>query len=264
MNTVLQNKKLFVFDMDGTIYLGSNRFDHAVDFIKRLRKNGKKVLFFTNNASKNLNDYMEKLKKMGFEPEREELLSSADSTVAYLKKNRPGKSVFILGTPALKEYFIQNGFEVRDDDTADMLVSSFDTTLTYGRLTVACDIVRSGKDFFSTHPDFNCPTETGFIPDSGAICAAITASTGREPIYFGKPAKQTAELIVEYSGVDREDICMFGDRLYTDIALGRKNGITSVLVLTGEATLDDVNAADPSDRPDFIYDSLREVDHDIF
>ncbi len=264
MNEILKNKKLFVFDMDGTVYLGSKCFDFAVDFIKKLRKNGKKVLFFTNNASKNLSDYMQKLEKMGFEPSREELLSSADSTISFLKANRPNKKVFVLGTEALKNYFTEKGIELCADAGADILVASFDTSLTYANLTVACDTVRNGGEFFSTHPDFNCPTETGFIPDSGAICAAITASTGKSPIYFGKPYKETADLILSHSGIDREDICVFGDRLYTDIALGKRNGITSVLVLTGEATLDDVEKADPSDRPDFIYQSLLEVSNDMF
>ncbi len=264
MNDILKNKKLFVFDMDGTVYLGAERFDFAVDFIKKLRANGKKVLFFTNNASKNLDEYMLKLQKMGFEPSRGELMSSADSTISFLKRNRADKSVFVLGTPALKEYFIQNGISTVSDTTADILVSSFDTTLTYENLTIACDIVRHGGEFFSTHPDYNCPTETGFIPDSGAICAAITASTGRLPRYFGKPYSETAELILERTGFEKNDVCVFGDRLYTDIALGKKSGMTSVLVLTGEATVEDVDNANESDRPDFVYESLLQVSHDIF
>ncbi len=264
MNKTLKNKKLYVFDMDGTLYLGSICFDFAVDFIKKLRKSGKKVLFFTNNASKNLNDYMSKLEKMGFEPKSDELLSSADSTIFYLKKHRANKKVYVLGTQALKEHFMHNGFTLCNDASADILVSSFDTELTFEKLTIACDVLRNGGEFFSTHPDFNCPTETGFIPDSGAICAAITAATGKTPIFFGKPYKETAELITEYTGIDKEDICVFGDRLYTDIALGKKNGFTSVLVLTGEATLDDVDNTDSADRPDFVYRSLLEVNKDIF
>ncbi len=250
--------------MDGTVYLGSECFDYAVDFIKKLRSHGKKVLFFTNNASKNVSDYMIKLEKMGFEPAREELLSSADSTIAYLKKHRAGKSVYVLGTRALVEYFSEKGIPLCDNAHADILVSSFDTELTFEKLTVACDVLRNGGEFFSTHPDYNCPTETGFIPDSGAICAAISAATGKAPRFFGKPYKETAELILDYTGFDKNDICVFGDRLYTDVALGKKNGFTSVLVLSGEATQDDVDRAESKDKPDFIYRSLLEVNKDIF
>ncbi len=263
MNEILKNKKVYVFDMDGTLYLGNIVFPYAPVFLKKLRAAGKRVIFYTNNASKHKSEYLEKLNRMGFEASMEEIYSSADATIKFLKNNRAGKSVYVLGTPSLCEYLTSSGIEVKQEG-ADIMLASFDTTLTYEKLTVACDLVRYGAEFLSTHPDNNCPTETGYIPDCGAICAMITACTGKTPIYFGKPYSYSAELIREICGCDYEDICVFGDRLYTDIALGKGNGMAATLVLSGEATLDDAERLPEHLKPDFIYPSLKEVDADMF
>ena len=200
-------------------------------------------------------------------------MTSGDVTAAFLTRNRPGKSVYLLGTPELWDEFNRAGVpmlcdrqgKLTDPDAkADIVVTSFDTTLTYEKLTVACDFIRGGAEYLSTHPDFNCPTETGFIPDSGAIAAAVTASTGVTPTYFGKPYPETAEMICEITGVSRADMCIFGDRLYTDIALGARNGATSVLVLTGEGTIEEVAATHDADKPTFVFPSLNEVDRLMF
>ena len=124
--------------------------------------------------------------------------------------------------------------------------------------------MRNGSEYLSTHPDFNCPTENGFIPDSGAIAALVTASTGKTPTYFGKPYKETIEMIGEATGYKNEEMCIFGDRLYTDIALGKKHGVTSVLVLSGETKEADVDAASVAEKPDFVFPSLAEADAEIF
>lgn len=263
MNNVLLNKKVFIFDMDGTLYLGNNVFPFAVDFIKRLRKNGKRVIFYTNNASKHKSEYLKKLTRMGFEASIDEIYSSADATLKFLLEYRKGKSVYVLGTQSLAEYLSQNGICVKNEN-ADIMLASFDTTLTYEKLTVACDLVRYGAEFLSTHPDMNCPTETGYIPDCGAICAAITAATGVKPVFFGKPYSYSATLIREICGCEFEEMCVFGDRLYTDVALGKQNGMTATLVLSGEATLDDAEKLPEYERPDFVYPSLKEVDKDMF
>ena len=260
----LSDKKLFVFDMDGTVYLGDKVFPDAVKFIKKLRAEGKKVLFFTNNASHNAKFYISKLNKMGFEATEDELMSSGDVTAEFLLRHRQGKSVYLLGTPELYDLFSEKGVPLTDGETADITVTSFDTTLTYEKLTKACTLIRNGSEFLCTHPDFNCPTETGFIPDSGAIVACITASTGKSPVYFGKPYGTVIEMICERTGYNKTEIVVFGDRLYTDIALGKKNGVTSVLVLTGEATAEDVAKADTEEKPDYIYPSLKEVYIDMF
>ena len=262
----LADKKLYIFDMDGTIYLGGRVFDFAVRFIENLRKSGRRVLFFTNNASHTDEFYMEKLTRLGFAPTREEIMTSGDVTAEFLLRHRAGKSVYLVGTDELVENFRSRGIPLADgaQKTCDVVVTSFDTSLTYEKLDNACRMVRNGAEYLSTHPDFNCPTEDGFIPDSGAIAAFVTASTGKVPTYFGKPYAETVQMIEEATGVAREDMCIFGDRLYTDIALGKKHGVLSVLVLSGETTETDVKAADESDRPDFVFPSLLEVDEAMF
>ena len=151
-----------------------------------------------------------------------------------------------------------------DEERADIVITSFDTSLTYEKLDNACRLIRGGAEYLSTHPDMNCPTETGFIPDSGAIAAFVTASTGKVPTYFGKPYRETVEMIGEATGFQNGEMCIFGDRLYTDIALGKRFGVTVVLVLSGETQPADVDAAAPADKPDFVFGSLDDVDRVMF
>ncbi len=264
--SVLKSKKLLIFDMDGTIYLGNRVFPFAVSFIRHLRESGRKVLFFTNNASHSPSFYLKKLSNLGFEPTPDEILTSGDVTIACLKLHYPGKSVYLVGTPDLETNFRENGISLLTgkEEKADIVVTSFDTTLTYEKLDNACRMIRNGAVYLSTHPDFNCPTETGFIPDSGAISAFVTASTGVKPTYFGKPYPETVQMICEVTGFSKNEICFFGDRLYTDIAVGRRHGVTATLVLTGETKQKDVEDALPEDRPDYVFPSLAEVDKAFF
>ncbi|MBP3315071.1 MAG: HAD-IIA family hydrolase [Clostridia bacterium] len=265
---VIKSKKLYIFDMDGTIYLGGRPFDFAKRFIKNLRASGRRVLFFTNNASHTSPFYLQKLERLGFEPSEDEIMTSGDVTLEFLKRHRADKSVYLVGTDELVEEYAAKGIKLVNGESdprhADIVITSFDTSLTYEKLNIACRLIRGGAEYLSTHPDFNCPTEDGFIPDSGAIAALVTASTGKTPTYFGKPYKETVEMIGEATGFARDEMCIFGDRLYTDIALGKSFGVTSVLVLSGETTEEDVDAALPKDKPDFAFASLDDVDKLMF
>ena len=263
---ILKQKKLFIFDMDGTIYLGGRPFDFAIRYIKKLRENGMRVLFFTNNASHTTPFYREKLSRLGFEPRDGEIMTSGDVTLEFLKRHRAGKSVYLVATDELVEEYREKGIKLLcgNEEKADIVITSFDTSLTYQKLDNACRFVRGGAEYFSTHPDFNCPTESGFIPDSGAIAAFVTASTGKVPTYFGKPYRETLEMIAQATGVSPEEMCIFGDRLYTDIALGKRFGVTAVLVLSGETQADDVEVAADADKPDFVFDSLADVERVMF
>lgn len=262
----LADKELYIFDMDGTIYLGFQVFPFAIRFINNLRAAGKKVLFFTNNASHTTAYYVNKLEKLGFSPSPSEIMTSGDVTIEYLKRHRAGKTVYLVGTDELVENFRENHIPMLTgkEESADIVVTSFDTTLTYEKLDNACRLVRGGAEYLSTHPDFNCPTETGFIPDSGAIAAFVTASTGKVPTYFGKPYRETIEMICEATGYSCDQMCIFGDRLYTDIAVGKRHGVTAVLVLSGETKMEDVERAEEKDRPDYIFPSLDEVDQELY
>lgn len=263
---ILNKKKLYIFDMDGTIYLGNRVFPYAIRFIKHLRQNGKKILFFTNNASHSPKFYLEKLTRLGFEPTMDEIMTSGDVTAEFLLRHRKGKSVYLVGTEDLIQNFREKNIPLLNgnEEQADIVVTSFDTTLTYEKLDNACRLVRNGAEYLSTHPDFNCPTETGFIPDSGAIAAFVTASTGKTPTYFGKPYRETVDMICESTGFTKEEMCIFGDRLYTDIAIGKRHGVTAVLVLSGETQPEDVEKAAEADKPDFVFDSLDNVDMQMF
>ncbi len=265
MNEIIASKKLYIFDQDGTIYLGGRVFPCAVEFINALRAAGKRVMFFTNNASHSPEFYLEKLTRLGFAPTPDEILTSGTVTIEFLLRHRAGKKVYLVGTPELEGQFRGAGIELAapSDESVDIVVTSFDTTLTYEKLDAACRFVRNGAEYLSTHPDFNCPTETGFIPDSGAIAAFVTASTGKTPTYFGKPYAETVEMISEVTGLERSEMCVFGDRLYTDIALGKRHGVTATLVLSGETTLADVEAAEEADKPDFVYADLGAVHSDV-
>ena len=270
----LFGKELFVFDMDGTIYLGERVFPEARRFILRLRDEGRRVLFFTNNSSRSVEVYYERLRKMGFAPREGEVMTSGDVTASYLTANFPEATVYAVGTPDLLRSLRSRGVRLVCDDGGDVggfegtpqiVLSSFDTTLTYEKLRLACNYIARGARFLSTHPDFNCPAEDGFLPDSGAICALITASTGERPTYFGKPAAICAETIAKSCGVAKEKIVMFGDRLYTDIATARRAGMTSVLVMTGETTEDMLAADLPDDqRADVIAPDMGWVERAVF
>ena len=251
----LAQKKLWILDMDGTVYLGNQLFPETLPFLQRIRESGASYLFFTNNASRAKDTYVSRLNGMGIPAGPENILTSAETTIAFLKQHRPGKSVYVVGTPDLIRSFEDAGICVEED--APIVVASFDTTLTYDKLEKACRYIREGAEFISTHPDFNCPVEGGFIPDSGAICALITASTGKLPRYFGKPYEDTLQIIEEFSGVAREDMVVEGDRLYTDIALGAKHGVASVLVLSGETTLEDLEGSEV--QPSVIVQNVGEL-----
>ena len=138
-----------------------------------------------------------------------------------------------------------------------MVVIGFDTTLTYEKLSKACTFIREGAVFLATHLDINCPTETGFIPDCGSFCAAISLSTGKQPKYLGKPFAETVEMVLDKTGYSAGEVAFVGDRLYTDVATGVKNGAAGILVLTGETHLEDVAASDV--QPDAIFASLGEM-----
>lgn len=252
----LKEIKVFVLDMDGTIYLGDKVLEGAIEFTEEAKRSGKKVLYFTNNASKSKSIYLNKLHKLGFAANNNDIVTSGDVTADFLNKNHPGASVYLVGTPELEQSFKDYGINLTDGSYADIVVSSFDTTLTYEKLVHACNLIRDGAIFYSTHPDFNCPTENGFIPDSGAICALITASTGKSPRYFGKPHLESAEMMSRLCDVSFYEMAIVGDRLYTDIALGRNNGILSILVLSGETKQEDVTQ---ENRGDLVFEGIFSI-----
>ncbi len=254
---ILSQIRCFALDMDGTIYLGEQWIDGAVEFLHRIEETGRNYVFVTNNSSKNASVYVEKLHRMGLDVEENKIVTSGQATIYYIQKHFPGKKVFLLGNPLLQEEFIQAGI-VLEDENPDLVVTAFDTSLDYQKMCKVCDHVRAGLPYLATHPDYNCPTETGFIPDAGAIHAFIHASAFRYPDrIIGKPNADIIEYLTNRVNLKRDEVAMVGDRLYTDIAAGRNNGLKSILVLSGEATMEDVHNSDVI--PHMIFDSVKNM-----
>ena len=260
----LADIRLFLLDMDGTVYLGSRLLPGSLDFLRYLGETGRDHLFLTNNSSRNAEYYAQKLTKLGWPAQPDEILTSGEATALYLGGLKPAARVYLLGTPDLETEFAAHGF-VLTDENPDYVVLGFDMTLTYDKLVRACDLVRGGVPFIATHPDLNCPTETGYIPDCGAMTALITASTGVTPKVIGKPNREIIDAMFRKKPVRRDQVAMVGDRLYTDIVMGHNAGVTSVLVLSGEAKESDIPAAPV--KPDHVagglgalYEALKQAD----
>lgn len=259
---MLPQIRCFALDMDGTVYLGEQWIDGALDFLHRIEETGRSYVFVTNNSSKNAAVYVDKLHRMGLDVGEDKIVTSGQATIWYLQNHFPGKKVFLLGNPLLQEEFAQAGI-LLEEDHPDVVVTAFDTSLDYRKMCRVCDHVRDGLPYLATHPDYNCPTETGFIPDAGAIHAFIHASAYRYPDrIIGKPNGDIVDYLTNRVNVKREETAMVGDRLYTDIAAGRNNGLKSILVLSGEADMEDVSRSEV--LPDMIFDSVKEIGERIF
>ena len=253
----LKGVKLFVLDMDGTVYMGDQLIEGSLDFIRQVEaSDDMDFVFFTNNASKVPSVYVEKLHKMGLDVDESKVITAGDVCAEFLKVNYPGARVYLNGTPVLEENWKEKGIQLVEEDP-DVAVQSFDTTLTYHKLDRICHYVRNGVPFIATHMDTNCPTEYGFMPDCGAMCSLITDSTGVKPRFLGKPWKETVDMVAEITGYQPSEMAFVGDRLYTDVATGVNNGAKGFLVLTGEADMQTVAESDV--EPTCIYESLKEM-----
>lgn len=257
----LENIQLFVLDMDGTFYLGDQILDGSLDFLKKVEETGRKFIFFTNNSSKTGSDYITKLKKMNCTITKDQIMTSGDVTITYLQTYYQNKKVYLMGMDNVKKEFMDNGIRLVEDEQPDVVVISFDMSLTYKSLEKACTYIRNGAVFLATHLDINCPTEDGFIPDCGAMCSAISLSTGKKPKYLGKPFPETMEMILKNTGYTKEQIAMVGDRLYTDVATGVNNDSNGILVLSGETKEEDL--AKSEIVPTAIYGSLKDMIRDL-
>jgi HAD superfamily hydrolase (TIGR01450 family) len=246
----------FLMDMDGTIYLGDRLLPGARDWLDFLNENGITYYFLTNNSSRSRVEYAEKFSKFGLAVSEEQIFTSGEATSLYLNQHFPAAALFVVGTPALLAEFMRDGFSLTESEP-DVAVLGFDTTLTYDKLWKLCDLVTAGKPYIATHPDINCPTEDGFKPDIGSMIELVAASTGRRPdVIIGKPNRPIVDALVQKTGLPVEAHCMIGDRLYTDIALGRW-GITTALVLSGETRAEDL--AGSAYQPDFIAADIAEM-----
>ena len=252
----IQNTACFLFDLDGTVYLGDHLLPGVEELLKYLDEISTPYFFLTNNSSRSREDYVKKLAGYGLIVDRERIYSSGIATAIYLKKQKPSARIYLVGTPSLEEEFREYGFQLVDENP-DFAVLGFDTTLTYKKLRKLSDFVIEGIPYIATHPDINCPTPNGFVPDIGAMMAMIEASTGKKAdLIVGKPHTPMVEAVVTLTGHTPGQLTMVGDRLYTDIAMGAA-GIQTVLVLSGETKKADL--LDAPCQPGLICENLGEL-----
>ena len=255
---MLYKKRLFLLDMDGTIYLDNDLFDGTVDFLNYVKNIGGKYIFLTNNSSKSVDKYIDKMASLGIKTEKDDFLTSTDATIPIVK-NKNYRKIYAFGTTSFKEQLKNAGLPVTDslEDGIDCLLMGFDTELTFQKLEDACILLNNGVDYIATNPDFVCPTWYGYVPDCGSVSTMLYNATKRMPEFIGKPKPVMATTAMEKYGFSKEETALIGDRLYTDIACGVNAGITSVLVLSGEATMEDVEKSDA--KPTLIYNNIKEI-----
>ena len=253
--------KGLAIDMDGTVYRGMDLIPGAVEFIRGLNERGIPYIFVTNNSSKGRRMYFEKLSKMGFDVDMRNVLTSGTATLRFLKENRQGKKVYVVGTQSYMEDVREYGIEL-DDEDPDIVLLSFDRELTYEKINKAYAFIKKGAEYIATHPDDLCPTEDDYDVDIGAFIAMYRYLLDKEPLIIGKPNRLMMEMAAAEMGIEPDEVAMVGDRLYTDIRMAYDNGFQSILVLTGETKLADLEHSEV--RPTYVLDSVADIIDTIF
>ena len=239
MEKNIQDIKLFLFDQDGTLYLGGRLYPFTIALLERIKVTGRRYMFMTNNSSKSVEDYIKKLEKMGIKATREDFITSSQATAYYLKKHHPGKTLYVCGTKSLIRELEMEGFTTTTElDQVECIVMGFDTELTFQKLEDVSRLLLTRQDipYIATNPDYVCPTEFGAVPDCGSVCDMIFNATGKRPVVIGKPSPLMPQLAMEHTGYSREETAVVGDRIYTDIKSGLNAGTTTILVMSGETT----------------------------
>ncbi len=254
----LKDKKLFLLDMDGTIYLDNNLFDGTLDFLDYVKKIGGRYMFVTNNSSKSVDKYVEKLASLGIKSDELDFFTSTDATIEYLK-DKHYKKIYAFGTSSFVAQLNGAGYNITTElsDDIDCLCMGFDTELTFKKLEDACILLNRGVDYIATNPDWVCPTWYGSVPDCGSIAQILHTATGRMPRFIGKPQPEMLLLATQKAGFDKKDAVMIGDRLYTDIKSGINAGIDTIFVLSGEGTLEDLKKSE--EKPTYVFDNIQKV-----
>ena len=255
----LRNIKLFLFDMDGTLYLGDRLYDFTKDLLAAIRNSGGRYMFMTNNSSKSVNAYIEKLEKLGIEANKEEFITSSQATAWYLKKHYAGQTLYVCGTQSLKQELEENGFTLTEDvDKTQCIVMGFDTELNFKKLhDISYMLCTRELPYIATNPDYVCPTEFGSVPDCGSVCDMIFNATGKRPVVIGKPEPLMPQLAMEHTGMSQAQTAVIGDRIYTDVKSGLNAGALAILVMSGETTQQILDAS--ADKPDLVLDHAGQI-----
>ena len=248
MNTgapaALKEKKLFLFDIDGTLAVGDTLYPGSTDLLHHIDRIGGKAYYITNNSTSSCRDYVEKFRRVfHLDTAEDQFITSGYMTLRFLTEQYADSKIFVLGTASFVTELRKNGLHITEHAEADAacVVVAYDSELTYDKLVQTCKILSTTHiPFYATNPDLCCPIDFGFVPDCGAICNMITDSTGKKPVYLGKPSRAVVDLCLERSGFSRKETLVVGDRLYTDIACGINGEVDTCVLFTGEARPEDM------------------------
>ena len=246
----------YIFDLDGTIYLGDTLLPGAVDLLSQLRRAGRQVAFLSNNPTKSREQYVTKLTKLGIQASLADVINTTYVMVEWLKANAPGATVYPVSEQPLIDELTAAGFPISEQaGEVKIVIASFDRAFTYHKLQVAFNAIRAGARLVATNPDRFCPVPGGGEPDAAAIIAAIEACTNtRCEVNVGKPSPIMARAVSAMLHLPPRRCLMIGDRLLTDIAMGAEAGMDTALVLTGDSTRADLPAA--PHQPTYILNDL--------
>lgn len=260
MLSAISQKRLFLLDLDGTLYLDDVLFEGTLPFLSRVSEIGGRALFLTNNSSRGADAYVAKMARLGIRATVDDFLTSTDATVRYLEENHSGTLFYVAGTESFRSQLQSAGIAVttdRNDPAIGGVLLGFDTELTFSKLEDVCVLLRRDLPYLATNPDLVCPTWYGSVPDCGSVSKMIANATGKTPRFIGKPEPDMILLALEKTGYGKSDALMIGDRVYTDIAAGVNAGIDTVLVLSGEGTVADAERSDK--KPTWILPDISFV-----
>lgn len=259
----LSEKKFFLLDMDGTIYLDDTLFDGTIDFLNEIRARGGKYLFVTNNSSKSTEAYVKKLSRIGIAATEDDFLTSTDATILYIQDKYPGRKFYSFGTKSFTKQLKDAGIDVTTELCEGIfgLVMGNDNELSFKKLEDACKLLLRDVEYIATNPDWVCPTSFGYVPDCGSVAEMLWRATGKRPHFIGKPRPEMLTLAMSKYGYTKDECVMVGDRVYTDIAAGYNAGIDTVFLLSGEGTVADAEASDT--KPTYVMENIRELYNSI-
>lgn len=257
----LKKKKLFLFDIDGTIAVGDTLYEGTAELLDYIADIGGRACYITNNSTRSGADYVEKFRTaFGLDTTEDQFITSGFLTLRFLKEHFWGQKIFVLGTGSFIQELRKNGLTITESAEKDIgcIVAAYDSELTYAKLTETCKaLLTTDAPFYATNPDLRCPIDFGFLPDCGAICNMLTQTTDKSPVYLGKPSRDVVELCLSLYGFSKEDTLVVGDRLYTDIACGINGDVDTCVVFTGEASPEDIPGT--SYPPTYAFDSVKDL-----
>ena len=257
--SLLKDKKLWLFDMDGTVYLGNRLFDGTTELLEKIAANGGKYVFITNNSSKGIEDYVKKVTAMGIKADESNFYTSVDAAIMLLKERFGKGLIYAQGTKSFIKNLKSGGLNVTEkyDENSECVIVGFDTELTLEKLSATCRTLLKDIPYYATNPDWVCPTEFGYVPDCGSMCFGIEKATGKTPVFIGKPNPVMIEEVIKKFGAEKSDAVVIGDRIYTDVASGVNAGVDTVLVLSGETTAEVCNES--KIKPSLVLSGVKEI-----